>query len=128
MDKKKLPDSYVVDRRLKTYPTEVGSVNFKTDDIDLFKQNKTSKLKNYYDQKFDELRLEYLKLMNDIDVNERLYNCKYNFEPIIGQTYHMYLDDLGNEFLSIIAPNEWKKKTFIGSYLYDSDGRWIETI
>ena len=127
MDKKKLPDSYVVDRRLKTYPTEVGSVNFKTDDIDLFKQNKTSKLKNYYDQKFDELRLEYLKLMNDIDVNERLYNCKYNFEPIIEQTYHMYLDDLGNEFLSIIAPNEWKK-TFIGSYLYDSDGRWIETI
>lgn len=128
MDKKKLPDSYVVDRRLKTYPTEVGSVNFKTDDIDLFKQNKTSKLKNYYDQKFDELRLEYTKLMNDINVNERLYNCKYNFEPIIGQTYHMYLDDLGNEFLSIIAPNEWKKKTFIGSYLYDSDGRWIETI
>jgi len=127
MDKKKLPDSYVVDRRLKTYPTEVGSVNFKTDDIDLFKQNKTSKLKNYYDQKFDELRLEYTKLMNDINVNERLYNCKYNFEPIIGQTYHMYLDDLGNEFLSIIAPNEWKKKTFIGSYLYDSDGRWIET-
>jgi len=126
MDKKKLPDSYVVDRRLKTYPTEVGSVNFKTDDIDLFKQNKTSKLKNYYDQKFDELRLEYTKLMNDINVNERLYNCKYNFEPIIGQTYHMYLDDLGNEFLSIIAPNEWKKKTFIGSYLYDSDGRWIE--
>ena len=126
MDKKKLPDSYVVDRKLKSYPTEIGSLNFKSDDIELFKINKTSKLKNFYNQKFEEIKQEYISLMNDIEVNERLYNCKYSFEPIIGQTYHMYLDDLGNEFLSIIAPNEWKKKTFIGSYLYDSDGRWIE--
>lgn len=122
---KKLPDSYVVDRQLKTYPTEIGSLNFKVDDISLFKKNKTSKLKNYYEQKFEELRQQYINLMNDIDINERLYNCKYSFEPIIGQTYHMYLDDSGNEFLSIISPNEWDKKTFIGSYLYDSDGRWL---
>ena len=47
MKEKKLPDSYVVDRRLKSYPTEIGSINFKVDDIELFKKNKTSKLKNY---------------------------------------------------------------------------------
>jgi hypothetical protein len=125
MDKKKLPDSYVVDRKLKSYPTEIGSLNFKSDDIELFKINKTSKLKNFYNQKFEEIKQEYISLMNDIEVNERLYNCKYSFEPIVGQTYHLYLKDDGTEFLSIIAPNEWKK-TFIGSYLYDSDGRWIE--
>jgi hypothetical protein len=64
--------------------------------------------------------------MKDIEVNERLYNCKYSFEPIVGQTYHLYLKDDGTEFLSIISPEEWKNKTFIGSYLFDSDGRWIE--
>ena len=32
MKEKKLPDSYVVDRRLKSYPTEIGSINFKVDD------------------------------------------------------------------------------------------------
>ena len=126
MEDKKLPDSYVVDRKLKSYPTEIGSINFKVDDIELFKKNKTSKLKNYYNQKFDEIREEYLRLMDDIDVNERLYNCKYSFEPIIGHMYHLYFDDKGSEFLSIIAPNEWKNKSFIGSYLYDSDGRWIK--
>ena len=123
---KKLPDSYVVDRRLKSYPTEIGSLNFKADDIDLFKLNKTSKLKNFYNQKFEEIKKEYISLMNDIEVNERLYKCKYSFEPIVGQTYHLYLKDDGTEFLSIISPEEWKSKTLIGSYLYDSDGRWIE--
>jgi hypothetical protein len=53
---KKLPDSYVVNRRLKTYPTEIGSLNFKVDDIELFKINKTSKLKNFYNQKFEEIK------------------------------------------------------------------------
>lgn len=123
---KKLPDSYVVDKRLKSYPTEIGSMNFKADDIDLFKLNKTSKLKNFYNQKFEEIKKEYISLMNDIEVNERLYKCKYSFEPIVGQTYHLYLKDDGTEFLSIISPEEWKSKTLIGSYLYDSDGRWIE--
>jgi hypothetical protein len=123
---KKLPDSYVVDKRLKSYPTEIGSLNFKADDIDLFKLNKTSKLKNFYNQKFEEIKKEYISLMNDIEVNERLYKCKYSFEPIVGQTYHLYLKDDGTEFLSIISPEEWKSKTLIGSYLYDSDGRWIE--
>jgi len=126
MEEKKLPDSYVVDRKLKSYPTEIGSINFKVDDIELFNKNKTTKLKNYYNQKFEEIKQEYNKLMDDIDVNERLYNSKYSFEPIVGHTYHLYLDDKGSEFLSIIAPNEWKNKSFIGSYLYDSDGRWIE--
>jgi hypothetical protein len=123
---KKLPDSYVVNRRLKTYPTEIGSLNFKVDDIELFKINKTSKLKNFYNQKFEEIKKEYISLMNDIEVNERLYKCKYSFEPIVGQTYHLYLKDDGTEFLSIISPEEWKNKSLIGSYLYDSDGRWVE--
>jgi hypothetical protein len=126
MEEKKLPDSYVVDRKLKSYPTEIGSINFKVDDIELFNKNKTTKLKNYYNQKFEEIKQEYNKLMDDIDVNERLYNSKYSFEPIVGHTYHLYLDDKGSEFISIIAPDEWKNKSFIGSYLYDSDGRWLK--
>jgi hypothetical protein len=126
MEDKRLPDSYVQDRRLKSYPTEIGSINFNGDDIDLFKMSKASKLKNYYNQKFEEIKKEYIKLMEDIDINDRLYNCNYSFNPIVGQTYHLYLDKTGSEFLSIIAPDEWVNKTFIGSFLYDSDGRWVK--
>ena len=126
MGKEKLPDSYVVDRRLKTYPTEVGSVKFKVDDIDLFKNEKASKLKTYYSQKFDEMKEEYLKLMDDIEINERLYKCKYNFEPVVGSEYYLYSDN-GSEFLSIISPTEWKNKfEFVGAFRLGSDGRWTK--
>jgi hypothetical protein len=46
MSDKKIPDSYVPDRRLKSYPTELGSQNFSPDDITLFKIEKTNKLNN----------------------------------------------------------------------------------
>ena len=46
MIEKKLPDSYVPDRRLKSYPTELGSQRFSPDDITLFKIEKTNKLKH----------------------------------------------------------------------------------
>lgn len=125
---KKLPDSYVVDRRLKTYPTEVGSVNFKVEDIDLFKNDKASNLKHYYDQKFNELKSQYIELMEDIQINQRLYECRYSFQPLSGHTYYLYKTK-EDEFLSIIKPHEWGKKIetmeFIGAFLYTSDGRWV---
>ena len=37
---KKVPDSFVEDRRLKSYPTEIGSQKFSPDDIQLFKIEK----------------------------------------------------------------------------------------
>ena len=45
---KKLPDSFVPDRRTKEYPTEVGSHNFQPDDIALFKIEKAQKIKSYF--------------------------------------------------------------------------------
>lgn len=122
---KKLPDSYVENRKSKSYPTEIGSPNFRLDDIDLFKSNQSVKLSNFYNQKFEQIKSEYLNLLEDIKTNERIYKSKYSFEPIVGNVYHLYLNSEGCEFLSIIAPDEWKNKKFIGSYLFDTDGRWI---
>ena len=68
MDEKK-PDSYVFDRSLKTYPTEIGSQPFMPDEIDLFKLDKSNKLKQHYVSKFEELKSEYQRLMEDISMN-----------------------------------------------------------
>ena len=124
----KLPDSFVVDRFIKTYPTELGSQPFKPDDIELFKIDKTNKLKHYYVSKFDELKKEYIKLMGDISLNEKIYKAKYSFQPIVGQDYFLYLDEQGEEFLSIIAPAEWGRKKFdhLGTFQLQTDGRWLE--
>ena len=51
-------------------------------------------------------------------------NAKFSFEPVLGETYHMYLGDDGIEFLSLIAPHEWNKE-FIASFKLNSDKKWI---
>ena len=124
MTEKKLPDSFVPDRRLKSYPTELGSQKFSPDDISLFKMEKASKLKNHYNSKFVELQKEYQKIIDEIQINERLYLADHSFEPIPGHSYYLYEKD-GGEFLSIISPEEWKGKwNYIGKFQFLSDGRW----
>jgi hypothetical protein len=124
MSDKKIPDSYVPDRRLKSYPTELGSQNFSPDNITLFKIEKTNKLKHHYTSKFEEIQKEYQKLMNEISINERLYLAKHNFEPIPGQSYYLYGKET-EEFISIISPEEWRNRyQYIGKFQFLSDGRW----
>ena len=124
----KVPDSFVVDRYSKTYPTEIGSQPFRPDEIELFKLDKTNNLKHYYVSKFDELKKEYEKLMEDIHINEMIYQAKYTFQPIVGQNYYLYLNDDNDKFLSIISPNEWGRRKFeyLGTFQLQTDGRWFE--
>ena len=123
---KKVPDSFVEDRRLKSYPTEIGSQKFSPDDIQLFKIEKTSKLKHHFSSKFSELQSEYKKLIEEININERLYLAKHSFEPIPGKSYHLYIKENG-EFLSLISPKEWSDRfEYVGTFEFLSDGRWIE--
>lgn len=124
----KLPDSFVVDRYNKQYPTEIGSFAFKPDEIELFKLDKSNKLKHHYVSKFDELKKEYENLIEDINTNERLYKAHYNFQPIVGQNYYLYLTEVNDEFLSIISPEEWgiKKFKYVDCFKLQTDGRWIK--
>ena len=125
---KKVPDSFVDDRRLKAYPTEIGSQKFSPDDIQLFKLEKTSKLKHHFTSKFSELQSQYKTLIDEINTNERLYLAKHNFEPIPGKSYHLYIKENGEEFLSLISPKEWGDRfEYVGTFEFLSDGRWIQS-
>ena len=121
---KKRPDSFVENRLSKEYPTEIGSQPFSPDNINLFKLEKTTKIKKYYSARFEEMAKEYDLLLKEISINERLYKAKHNFEPISGEIYHLYIKENGEEFLSLISPDQWKKFEHIGSFQFLSDGRW----
>jgi hypothetical protein len=54
--------------------------------------------------KFNELKLQYQKLMEEFEWNELVYSAKFSFEPVIGEIYHLYRDRRIN-FLSLIGPN-----------------------
>jgi hypothetical protein len=123
---KKMPDSFVENRLSKRYPTEVGAPKFEPDNISLFKIEKTSKIKKYYSSKFEEMTKEYEKLMSEIQMNERLYMAQHNFEPVTGESYYLYKKESGEEFLSLISPEQWKRFEFIGTFQFQSDGRWMK--
>jgi hypothetical protein len=43
-------------------------------------------------------------LVEEYKWNELVYNAKFAFEPVIGQTYHLYVGRDGNIFLSMVNP------------------------
>ena len=116
--------SYVEKRISMPYPTEIGSPKFEPNNIFIFKQEKNLQLKSYYTSKFEELTNQWQDLLEDIKINERMYSAMTGFQPITGHTYHLYVNQ-NKEFISLISPDEWRNKFIhIGSFRYNSDGRW----
>ena len=73
----------------------------------------------------NELKEEYQKLVEEYKWNDLVYKSKFIFEPVIGDTYHLYDDGKGDIFLSLITPLEWNR-THIGSFTLNSERKWIK--
>ena len=106
------------------YPTNVGAPAIKLDNVVDWKNIGIRNVNKEFESKFNELKAEYEKLMEEYEWNEILYNAKYSFEPIIGETYHLYLAKDGSNFLSLIHPDFWNKE-HIGSFKLNSNKKWI---
>ncbi len=48
-----------------------------------------------------------------VEISERIYLTEMNFKPLIGHIYHLYTRTDGSEFLSMVAPNEWGRKSTV---------------
>ena len=75
--------------------------------------------------KFNELKEEYLKLVEEFQWNELVYEAKFAYEPVIGEVYHLFVGSDGNPFLSLIGPDEWNRE-HIGSFRLNSEQKWIK--
>lgn len=117
-------DEHGYNASLLPYATNIGAPAIKTEDVVAWKARGIYSVNKEFENKFNELKLEYQKLMEEYKWNELVYNAKFSFEPVIGETYHMYLGDDGIEFLSLIAPHEWNKE-FIASFKLNSDKKWV---
>jgi hypothetical protein len=128
--KKEKPDNIVFSKEngynanILTYGTNVGAPVIKTDDVVSWKNRGISNVNKEFENKFNELKLQYEKLMDEYQWNELVYNAKYSFEPVVGEIYHLYLSDEGSYFLSIISPKEWNKE-HIATFKLNSDKKWV---
>ena len=129
--KKKYPDNIVYDEKegfnanILPYGSNVGAPAIKVEDIAVWKGVSVNKVNKQFSAKFNELKEEYRKLVEEYQWNDLVYKSKFNFEPVIGENYHLYVSDDGGMFLSLIEPNMWNRE-HIGSFTLNSERKWIK--
>ena len=69
--------------------------------------------------------LTMLLMIDSYDFNKRIYNSKFSFEPIIGETYFLYLDKQGSDFLSLIPPTQCRFE-YLATCTIGPDKIWIK--
>ena len=130
MIKKDKPDNVVFSEEkgyhanLLSYSTNVGAPAIIMDDVVGWKSRGISNVNKEFENKFNELKIQYQDLMKEYEWNELVYNARFSFEPVIGETYHLYLGDDGVYFLSLIAPEEWNKE-HVGTFKLNSNKKWV---
>ena len=129
--KKNIPDNIVYaenegyNASFLPYSTSVGAPIIKVDDVAAWKGRGVRNVNKEFENKFQELKLEYDKLMEEFQWNEIIYNAKFSFEPVIGEIYHLYSHEKGHNFLSLIPPHEWNKE-HLGTFHLNSDKKWVK--
>jgi hypothetical protein len=128
--KSNIPDNVVYsveegfNANILPYATNVGAPVIRVDDVVSWKSRGIDNVNKELGNKFNELRIQYQKLMEEYEWNELVYSAKFSFEPVIGEIYHLYRDSNGVNFLSLIGPQEWNKE-HIGTFKLNSDKKWI---
>ena len=128
---KKIPDLVVYDeekgyyQKELTYGSNVGAPAIKMEDVGGWKQTQANIANKQFKTKYDELKEEFQKLIDEVNWNDLVYSSKYSFIPVMGETYHLYIKNDDTTFLSPISPDQWRQK-HIGSFRLDSTQKWIK--
>ncbi len=111
------------DAGLKSYGTNVGAPSIQIPNIVSWKGRQTQKANQVIEARYKKIHKEYQNLMEQLEINELIYNSRYNFEPVIGQDYHLYKSKDNQAFLSVMSPFECDFH-HLGSFSLNADGLW----
>jgi hypothetical protein len=131
MSKKKKPDLVVWDEekgyysKELTYGSNQGAPAIRLEDVGGWKQIQAERANKVFTKKYDEIKEDFVNLIDEVKWNEFVYSATYNFIPVMGETYYLYEKKDGSPFLSLIAPTEWPMK-FVGATKLDSNNKWIK--
>lgn len=116
------PDNVADNPGLLPYGSNIGAPSIKIDNVDGWKKSNVFKVNKELNTRFEELKNQYQRLIEEYEWNQLVYSAHYNFEPIIGETYHLYRNN-DKIFLSLIKPEEWNLE-YLGSFKLDSNNKW----
>ena len=108
---------------LLPYPHHVAAPKIEALDLSAFNKVQAYKVSKSLQKRADEIASLMKSLQEDYTLNLQLYSAARSFEPVLGEVYHLYEKPDGTQFLSLIAPTEWKQK-YLYSGTLNSDGTW----
>lgn len=111
-----------ISRAFMPYPVSTLSPPIVPNDLSSFKARGISEVQRDLQQKLRELREEYLRAIDHFNWNKLVYEASIQFEPVVGQTYHLYAMSRGN-VLSMISPEEWPMK-HLATVRLNVDRQW----
>ena len=128
---KERPDNVVYDNEsgkyhssLLPYGTNIAAPRIVETGVSHWKNASISSFNHTFNNKIESLKNDYQRLIDEYKVNDMLYKCKMNFEPIVGEVYHLYLDKNNDQkFLSLIPPSRWKMEC-VGSFKLNYEKIW----
>ena len=82
-----------------SYGSNVSAPAINLENVGGWKQSNAELANKNFKTKFDELKEEYDKLVQEVQLNELVYSAKYNFTPVMGQVYHLYIKSDDTLFL-----------------------------
>ena len=128
---KKKPDLVVWSEERGYYPgqlsygSNLGAPAIKLEDVDGWKKNQALDANKHFGTKFEELKEEYNKMLEEVYWNDLVYQSDYNFIPLVGDVYHLYKRKNESTFLSLIEPVSWNME-YLGTFKLDSSKKWIK--
>ena len=109
-----------------TYGSNLGAPAIKMDNVAGWKLSSVQNVNTEFQARYSELMEQARKLQQEYEWNELIYgSVEYNFQPTVGQTYHLYRRGNGSLILSIIEPQSWKLE-FISSFKLDTTNKWVK--
>lgn len=92
-------------------------------DLTFVNHNRKNKLHSFAAAKMEDLKKQYDETIALWEWNDYVDSFDIGFEPVVGKTYYLY--EGVTKFVSILSPEEFKKKT-LGATKLSADGYWIK--
>ena len=116
------PDRVADNPMILPYGSNVGAPAITVPDVGKFKE-RVPLANHHLHQRLEEIKKEYNELLELAQSTELCYNSKYNFIPIVGETYYLYWT--GSEYmLSLIEPDRWDRYEFVGAFVHETNNTW----
>ena len=130
MNSSKKPDGIAWDEdskeyisKLLPYATSNSSPVISIPNVDAFKKKGVDKVSKQFQAELTDLQNKIKSFVTVASDTQKVYSAKFKFEPIVGERYHLYAGENGENFLSLIAPSDWKKE-HLGSFRLNGDYKW----